>query len=48
MSDSDMNGKLAQFLTNHPRLLGVLFGLVVLLTQGGAAIAQECANCSGP
>ena len=48
MSDSTTDGKMAQFLKTHPRLLGVLFGLMVLLSQAGAATAGLCASCQGP
>ena len=48
MSDSTTDGKMAQFLKTHPRLLGVLFGLMVLLSQAGAATAGLCSSCGGP
>jgi len=45
MTDSDV----AEFLREHPRLLGVLFGASVLLTQVGAVVAQgHGSGVSGP
>jgi hypothetical protein len=39
----------AEFLREHPRLLGVLFGASVLLTQIGAVAAEGAAkSVSGP
>ena len=38
----------AEFLREHPRLLGVLFSATVLLTQVGAAAAAEGSTVSGP
>ena len=44
MTDSDM----ASFLAEHPRLMGVLFTLFVLLTQMGSAAAGVGHTISGP
>ena len=44
MTDSDM----ASFLAEHPRLMGVLFTLFVLLTQMGSAAAAGATTISGP
>lgn len=39
MADSD-SGKTATFLKNHPRMIGVLFTMMLALSQvGGAAAA---------
>jgi hypothetical protein len=39
----------AEFLREHPRLLGVLFGASVLLTQVGAVVAEGHGSAvSGP
>ena len=39
----------AEFLREHPRLLGVLFSATVLLTQIGAVAAEGAAGTvSGP
>jgi hypothetical protein len=43
MSDSDVK----EFLQNHPRLLGALFGMTVLLSQTGAAAAGNGHTISG-
>jgi hypothetical protein len=43
MSDSTI----AEFLKEHPRMLGVLFTLTVLLTQVGSVAAQKHAY-TGP
>jgi hypothetical protein len=43
------DGTVAEFLREHPRLLGVLFGATVLLTQVGAAAAEGAGTTvSGP
>ena len=44
MTDSDM----ASFLAEHPRLMGVLFTLFVLLTQVGSVAAGGAHTISGP
>jgi len=45
MKDSNV----AEFLREHPRLLGVLFGASVLLTQMGAVAASgHGSGVSGP
>ena len=44
MTDSDM----ASFLAEHPRLMGVLFTLTVLLTQVGSVAAGNSHTISGP
>lgn len=36
---SDDNTKLKNYLANHPKMLGVLFTALMLLTQAGSAIA---------
>ncbi|WP_458206131.1 DUF7503 family protein [Haladaptatus sp. NG-SE-30] len=40
-------GKLCGKLAKHPRMIGVLFTLSVVLMQAGAVLAQNGAN-SGP
>jgi hypothetical protein len=43
------NDKLAAQLKNHPRLLGLTFGLMVLLGQiGNVAATANCGHCAGP
>lgn len=44
MSDS----RTKEFLLNHPRLLAVLFGTTVLLSQVGTAIAANGDTIGGP
>lgn len=46
MSQSDQAD--ASFLAEHPRLIGVLFMLLVLLTQMGAAAAGGSSVTYGP
>ena len=43
MTDSDT----AEFLKNHPKLLAALFGMTVLLSQTGAAVAAEGSTVTG-
>lgn len=43
MTDS----KMAEFLAEHPKLMGVLFATFVLLTQAGSAVAGNSA-VAGP
>lgn len=44
MADS----KFTQFLKNNPRMIGVLFSLMVFLSTTGAAAASNAATNSGP
>ncbi|AHG04341.1 hypothetical protein HALDL1_12600 [Halobacterium sp. DL1] len=44
MSDS----KLTQFLTDNPRMIGVLFTMMVFLSTTGAAAASNAGINSGP
>lgn len=44
MTDS----KLTQFLTDNPRMIGVLFSLMVFLSTTGAAVANQASTYSGP
>ncbi|WP_269073682.1 DUF7503 family protein [Halobacterium sp. KA-6] len=44
MTDS----KFTQFLENNPRMIGVLFSLMVFLSSTGAAAASLSASNSGP
>lgn len=44
----DMDSKFAAFLREHPKLLGALFGLTVLLTQVTPALAGNGSAVSGP
>jgi hypothetical protein len=40
--------KLTQFLSDHPRMIGVLFSMMVFLSTTGAALANHGATTSGP
>ena len=44
MSDS----KFTQFLSDHPRMIGALFSLMVFLSTTGAAAANHASSTSGP
>ncbi len=44
----DNNGKMAQFLAEHPRLIGVLFTMMLLLTQAGNVAAKNSGSFVGP
>lgn len=47
MSTKD-NTRLAEWLADHPRMLGALFVTVTLLTQAGAAVANTGNATAGP
>ena len=42
------DNKFSQFLSDHPRMIGVLFSLMVFLSTTGAAAASNAAVNSGP
>lgn len=44
MTDTDIQ----EFVKNHPKLLGVLFGLAMLSTQVGSALGNASSSFSGP
>ena len=44
MSDS----KLTEYLTDNPRMIGVLFTLSVLLSQAGSVVASQGSVTPGP
>jgi hypothetical protein len=44
MTDTDMQ----EFVKNHPKLLGVLFGLALMSSQVGGAAAAAVGAVSGP
>ncbi|MFC3477025.1 DUF7503 family protein [Halobacterium litoreum] len=44
MSDS----KFTQFLSDHPRMIGALFTMLVFLSTTGAAAASNTSTISGP
>lgn len=42
------NSKTAEFLREHPKLLGVLFGITMLMAEMGGALAGAGSTISGP
>lgn len=44
MSDDSIKA----YLANHPRMTGVLFTMLLLLTQAGNAVAGNHATVAGP
>ncbi|SDQ48637.1 DUF7503 family protein [Halopelagius longus] len=48
MSPDDDNSAVAQFLSEHPRMMGVLFSALVLLSQAGAVVAGNNSVIYGP
>jgi hypothetical protein len=42
------DNKFSQFLSDHPRMIGVLFSMLVFLSTTGAAVANEASSFSGP
>ncbi|MFB6303281.1 MAG: hypothetical protein ABEH78_10540 [Haloferacaceae archaeon] len=47
MSEDTTSG-LASYLKDHPRMMGVLFTLTLLLSQAGTAVAGNAGATSGP
>ncbi|MDS0298604.1 hypothetical protein NDI76_07605 [Halogeometricum sp. S1BR25-6] len=47
MSEDDANA-VAQYLTDHPRMMGVLFTALLLLSQAGSVAAGNNVGISGP
>jgi hypothetical protein len=39
---------LTDYLYDHPRMMGALFTLVLLLSQAGSAVAGNAGSCCGP
>ena len=48
MTDNDTTPELESFLRDHPRLLGVLFGAMVLFGQVGGVAAGHNSAIAGP
>lgn len=46
MSRTDTDA--AEWLSNHPRMLGVLFMITLLLAQAGSAAAAAGSTINGP
>lgn len=42
------NNDIASFLAQHPKMTGVLFTALLLLSQAGSAMAAAGSTCSGP
>jgi hypothetical protein len=42
------DNKLTEFLKENPRMIGVLFSLMVFLSTTGAAVANQATTNSGP
>jgi hypothetical protein len=40
--------RLTDYLYNHPRMMGALFTLVLLLSQAGSAVAGDSGCVCGP
>ncbi|ELZ26180.1 hypothetical protein C474_20806 [Halogeometricum pallidum JCM 14848] len=47
MSEDDANA-VAQYLTEHPRMMGVLFTALLLLSQAGSVAAGNHVAINGP
>lgn len=47
MEDNSETSTVAAYLKEHPRMSGVLFSLLLLISQSGSAVAQG-ATSSGP
>ncbi|QIQ76769.1 hypothetical protein GL213_09730 [Halogeometricum borinquense] len=47
MSETDTNA-VAQYLAEHPRMMGVLFTMLLLLSQAGSVAAGNHVGISGP
>jgi len=45
---TDSESSIAQYFAEHPRMLGGLFTVLLLLTQVGNAAAGESATVAGP
>lgn len=45
---SDDSTTLAAYMAEHPRMIGALFSLVLLLTQAGTAMAGGASSVAGP
>ena len=38
---SDTNGRMAAYLAEHPRMIGALFTILMLLSQVGGVVANK-------
>lgn len=48
MSSESDSSRMAEFLKEHPRLMGALFTVVLLATQAGTAMAGDGEAIIGP
>jgi hypothetical protein len=48
MSEEDNTNAVAQYLADHPRMMGVLFTALLLLSQAGAVAAGNNVGINGP
>ncbi|MFW6385030.1 MAG: DUF7503 family protein [Halodesulfurarchaeum sp.] len=39
---------MTEYLSNHPRMIGALFTILLLLSQAGAVAAGGATACPGP
>ncbi|WP_425493600.1 DUF7503 family protein [Natronosalvus vescus] len=47
MSNTD-TPTIVSYLQNHPRMIGVLFTAMLLLSQAGTVMAESSATTTGP
>lgn len=47
-SELDSESTASEFLRDHPRFMGALFTLLLLLSQSGSAIAGHTSTVAGP
>lgn len=45
---SNDNTTLAEYLSEHPRMIGALFTVLLLLTQAGNTLAAAASSNAGP
>ena len=48
MAHSTPHNKVADYLEEHPRMMGALFTICLLLMEAGNAAANCCSTTSGP
>jgi hypothetical protein len=45
---SEDNNAVSNWLAEHPKMTGVLFTMMLLLTQAGSAVASNVGGTAGP
>jgi hypothetical protein len=45
---SEDNNAVTNWLAEHPKMTGVLFTMMLLLTQAGSAVASNATGTAGP